>query len=144
MKGLNAWNAREYQPRTSPNGTPTTTASVNPHETRNTDATMYFKSKPFWISSTMPLATLPGVGNRSLWDQRTARPHNVKKSAAIPTGRTIRQNNESASPTRVLSRTRAESTVDVDLCPVVISAAVLFIFTRLPSVRLDLGIVGHE
>ncbi len=92
----------------------------------------------------MPRVTLPGVGNKSLWDQRTARPHSVKKSAAIPTGRTIRQNNESASPTGALSRRRAESTFDVDLWPVVMSAAVLFIFTGLPSIRLDLGVIGNE
>src|SRR6266568_2036626 len=144
MKGLKAWKAREYQPRTSPSGTPSTTASVNPHETRNTDATMYLMSNPFWISSMIPRATLPGVGNKSLPDQRTARPHNVKKIAAIPTGRTIRQSKESASPTRALSPVCGAAPLDVDPCLLVISAAVLFIFTGLPSVRLHSGIVGHE
>src|SRR3984893_8117638 len=75
INGLNAWNAREYQPRTKPSGTPITTASVNPHETRKSDATIYFRSRPFWISSKMRRATFPGVGNKSLPDHRTASPH---------------------------------------------------------------------
>src|ERR1700720_1871088 len=43
----------------------------------------------------MPRATFPGVGNKSLPDQRTARPHAVRKSAAMPTGLTIRQRSAS-------------------------------------------------
>ena len=55
IMGLNAWNARPYQPRNNPNGTPNNTASVKPHVTRKSDATMYFNSSPFWMSSRMPI-----------------------------------------------------------------------------------------
>src|SRR2546423_12542371 len=87
----------------------------------------------------MPRATLPGVGNRSLPDQRTASPHKVKKSAAIPTGRTIRHNNESGSPKR-----RERGAADVDVCSTIASARALFIFIRFPRVWLHCAVVGHK
>src|SRR5438270_11642643 len=87
----------------------------------------------------MPLATLPGVGNKSLPDQRTARPHAVKKNAAIPTGRTIRHNNESGSPMRL-----ARGVADVDLCSTTASARALFILVWFPGVWLDCAVVGHK
>src|SRR5439155_7144313 len=93
--GLKAWKARVYQPSSSPTGTPMSTASVNPHVTRKSDATMYLKSRPFCTSSMMPRRTLPGVGNKSLCEIRTARPHAVKNNASIPTARTVRQKRES-------------------------------------------------
>src|SRR5437588_1871827 len=86
----------------------------------------------------MPRATLPGVGNRSLPDQRTARPHAVKKNAAIPTGRTIRHNNESGSPMRL-----ARGVADVDLCSTTASARALFILIWFPGVWLH-GAIVHQ
>src|SRR2546421_4829671 len=87
----------------------------------------------------MPRATLPGVGNKSLPDQRTARPHKVKNSAAIPTGRTIRHNSESGSPMRL-----GRAVADVDLCSTMASARALFIFIRLPGVWLHCAVVGNK
>src|SRR6266404_4078166 len=140
MSGLKAWKARAYQPSTSPSGTPIRTARVNPQETRKSEATMYLNNKPFCSSSMMPLRTLPGVGNKSLCDKRTARPHAVRNKAAIPTGRTIRQTIESGSPTR----TDVRRGVDVDLRSTEISAPVLFILFRFPGVRLHRALVGHK
>src|SRR5580704_7185440 len=87
----------------------------------------------------MPLATLPGVGNKSLPDQRTANPQPVRKIAAIPTGRTIRHNNESGSPMRV-----DRGVADVDLCSTTASARALFILIWLPRVWLHCAVVGHK
>src|SRR5438270_5581424 len=87
----------------------------------------------------MPLATLPGVGNKSLPDQRTARPHKVKNNAAIPTGRTIRHTNESGSPMRP-----GRGVADVDLCSTTASARALFILIWFPCVWLDCAVVGHK
>src|SRR6266568_3681200 len=139
MSGLKAWKARAYQPSTSPSGTPRRTARVNPHDTRNSEATIYLNNKPFCSSSMMPLRTLPGVGNKSLCDKRTARPHTVKNKAAIPTGRTIRQTSESGSPTR----TDVRRGVDADLHSTEISAPVFILF-RFPGVRLHRALVGHK
>src|SRR5260370_38001683 len=87
----------------------------------------------------MPLATLPGVEKKSLPDERTANPHPVRKIAAIPTGRTIRHNNESGSPMRV-----GRGVADVDLCSTTASAPELFILIWFPRVWLDCAVVGHK
>ncbi len=70
--GLNAWKAQPYQPSNRPNGTPINTARAKPHVTRNSEATMYFSSNPFWISSTMPRKTSSGLGKISLPDSAHA------------------------------------------------------------------------
>src|SRR6266849_5152170 len=88
----------------------------------------------------MPRATLPGVGNKSLCDQRMASPHKVRNSAAMPTGLTIRQSNESGSPKRAALFRGA----DVDLCSTETSAPALFILIRLPGVGLDRGLISHK
>src|ERR1700694_5735066 len=88
----------------------------------------------------MPRATFPGVGNKSLPDQRTATPHTVSNNPAIPTGRTIRHNSESGSPNRVSLLGEG----DVDLCSTAISAPGLFILIRLPRVWLHRCLVGHK
>src|SRR5260370_11759531 len=85
----------------------------------------------------MPRATLPGVGNKSLPDQRTAKPHSVRNNAAIPTGRTIRHSNESASQIRLCV------VADVDLCPMAASLPTLFILLSFPCVGLHRPIIGH-
>src|SRR6266849_4195368 len=86
----------------------------------------------------MPRATLPGVGNKSLPDQRTAKPHSVRNNAAIPTGRTIRHSNESASQIRLCV------VADVDLCPMAASLPTLFILLWFPCVGLHRAIIGHK
>ena len=85
--GLNASNAFEYQPSISPAGTPTATASANPIDTRNSDATMYLKMTPCRVSSTMPRATSDGFGNIVLPDQRTATSQTIRNTTATPSGR---------------------------------------------------------
>src|SRR5712691_11899998 len=88
----------------------------------------------------MPRATLPGVGNKSLWDQRTASPHKVRNNAAMPTGLTIRQSNASRSPNRVALLGGA----DADFCSTATSAPALFILIRLPGIRLNRGLISHK
>src|SRR5438270_6605256 len=64
--GLNAWYAGLNQPSRSPNGTPISTAKVNPQVTRKSDATMYLNNKPCSASSAIPATTSSGAGTISL------------------------------------------------------------------------------
>src|SRR5262249_2805152 len=69
------------------NGTPRSTARKNPQVTRNREATMYLKSRPFSTSSTMPRATSIGLGNRSLPESRTAPSQERRNAAPTSKGR---------------------------------------------------------
>src|SRR5262245_9257461 len=85
--GLKALKAQPNQPRSRPNGTPRSTARKNPQVTRNSEATMYLKSRPFSISSTMPRATSNGLGKRSLPESRTAPSQESRNAVATSKGR---------------------------------------------------------
>src|SRR6266540_2334832 len=88
--GLNAWNARPYQPSNRPKGTPKATASPNPQVTRKSDATMYFRSSPFSANSRIPRTTSIGLGNRSLPDSLTEPSQQVKNKPTVASGRASR------------------------------------------------------
>ena len=70
---------------------PSTTASVKPQVTRKSEATMYFSSSPFSISSQMPRDNIARCGKQIAVRQPDSESQTVRNSAAIPTGRTIRQ-----------------------------------------------------
>src|SRR5215210_955157 len=87
MAGLKARMAGVNQPRSRPKGIPTKTASRKPLATRNSDATMYLTSTPFWASSTRPATTMSGVGKMSLPVIWTAKCQPITKTTATSSGR---------------------------------------------------------